>query len=698
MNRNLLELLRRGLGNSQATFHVGQEEAIRAVIEPPHRALVVQATGWGKSMVYFLATKVLRDQGKGPTLVVSPLLSLMRNQVTAAVNLGLKAGHYTSANPESWEDIQKRLLANEIDLLLISPERLANEEFQSFVASSSLARVGLLVIDEAHCISDWGHDFRPDYQRLGRLIRNLPTTTSVLATTATANDRVVEDVLEQIGKNVRLIRGSLARKSLKLQVVNGFNAAERMAWLSDHLNDFEGSGIIYTLTRRDADRLAEWLRLRGYPVEAYHSSLADTPEESTLLRIEREESLLNNGIKALVSTVALGMGFDKPDLGFVVHFQSPGNLVAYYQQIGRAGRAIEAAHAVLFLGQEDDSIHEYFIDRASPSPEDIDQVLTALDESDNGLSVPKIMGAVDLKKGEVEKVLKCLSILEPSPIVKVNTSWRRTPAPYHHNHARDQLLRERRGEERKRFVEFAQAKGCYLELVRTELNDETAEPCGQCSNCLGQALLSNEYGQESLAAAQRFLNESEFAFEPRKRWESGALPTYAFSGNIARELQCESGLCLSLFGDPGIGSWIREDKHAGRFREDLVEASRQALFRQGILDRVDWLAAVPSRRSGSVPDFAARLAENMGVPFLNSVSKIKDTPPQKEQRNSFHQSANLDGAFEVGEVREGTVLLVDDMVDSRWTFTIIAALLRKAGAGAVIPFALTLSANRGDDE
>lgn len=698
MKFDLLALLRKGLQDPDASFHAGQEEAIRAVLETPFRALVVQATGWGKSMVYFISTRVLRDAGRGPTLVVSPLLSLMRNQVAAARNLGLVADHYTSSNPENWEEIERKLVGNEIDLLLISPERLANEDFQSFVSSSSLAKVGLLVIDEAHCISDWGHDFRPDYQRLGRLIRNLPQRTSVLATTATANDRVVEDVLTQIGEGTPLIRGSLARKSLKLQVIHGLNVAERLAWLSDHLNDLDGSGIIYTLTIRDADRVAEWLQGQGHRVEAYHAELATDRGVSNQLRLEREEQLLNNEVKALVSTVALGMGFDKPDLGYVVHYQSPGNLVAYYQQIGRAGRAIDSAKAVLFLGEEDDSIHDYFIDRASPSAHHIDAILSALEDADGGLSVPKIMSEVDLKQHEVEKVLKCLSVLEPSPVVKVGSSWRRTPQDYEHDHGRDAELKMRREEERARFVSFATSSGCYMEQVRQELNDSMAEACGQCSNCLGSEIVFSSYEEDTLVAAQRFLNQSEFIFEPRRRWQSGALPTYAFNGNIPTEFRCEPGLCISYFGDPGIGTWVRDDKHSGRFRDELVDAALQGLIRKEISGRVEWVTAVPSRRSQAVPNFAERLASRLGVPFLASVAKVKDTPPQKEQRNSFHQSANLDGAFDVATSRTGTVLLVDDMVDSRWTFTIVGALLRQQGADAVIPFVLTSTQNRGDDE
>lgn len=698
MTQDLLQLLRQALADPAAKFHEGQEEAIRAVILPPHRILLVQATGWGKSMVYFLATKVLRDSGRGPTLVVSPLLSLMRNQVSAAQNLGLVAEHYTSANPADWKTIQGGLVRDEIDLLLISPERLADEEFRRFIEASSLARVGLVVIDEAHCISEWGHDFRPDYQRLGRLVRSLPSSTSVLATTATANDRVVEDILQQVGENVRLIRGSLARKSLKLQVIQGLNAAERLAWISDNITDLPGSGIIYTLTVRDADRVARWLQSHGHRVEAYHSKLSSVPQECTRLRVERESMLLNNEVKALVATVALGMGFDKPDLGFVIHYQSPGNLVAYYQQIGRAGRAIESATAVLLSGSEDDEIHAFFIENAAPGGAQVNAVLEALGGVDDGLSVPEITRLVDLRNSDVERVLKYLSVRDPSPVVKVGTKWRRAAVAFSYDDELERDLIKTRMEERERFKKFLSGRECFMMQVRAELNDPRAEPCGQCSNCVGSSLVPIDYLADTLKAAQRFLNESEFSIEPRKRWESGALPSYGFSGRITPDVQCQVGLCLSQYGDPGIGTWAREDKEAGQFRDELVEAAVLALGRAGALDQVEWVTAVPSHRSDAVADFAARLAKRLSLRFIEAVEKVRVTAPQKQGRNSYHQSRNLDGAFKVRGVLPGVALLVDDMVDSRWTFTVIGALLRRAGVRGVVPFALASTAARRDDE
>ena len=348
-----LQLLRLGSGLSNATFRDGQEEAIRHIVEGRGRLLVVQRTGWGKSFVYFIATNLLREQGHGPALLISPLLSLMRNQLLAAQRMGVRAVTINSDNPNDWDSIERAIINNEVDILLISPERLANERFQTQVLSQVAARIALLVIDEAHCISDWGHDFRPHYRLIERIVRALPPNLRLLATTATANDRVMDDLQAVLGPQLDILRGDLNRPSLLLQTIRLSTQEERMAWLAEQLPNLPGSGIIYTLTVRDANRLSDWLKSRGINVEAYTGQ--------TDSRDELEQNLLDNKVKALVATTALGMGFDKPDLAFVIHYQTPGSVVAYYQQVGRAGRALESAYGVLLSGHEETDIIDYFI-------------------------------------------------------------------------------------------------------------------------------------------------------------------------------------------------------------------------------------------------------------------------------------------------------------------------------------------------
>ena len=416
-----LELLRLGTQNKSASFRDHQEEAIRHLVEGRGRLLVVQKTGWGKSSVYFIATKLLREQGAGPALLISPLLALMRNQITAAERMGVRALTIHSENKEDWETVEEKLARDEVDILLISPERLANEHFRNDVLGPVAGRISLLVVDEAHCISDWGHDFRPHYRFIERIVRQMPANLRLLATTATANNRVLADLQTVLGPNLTLSRGDLSRSSLLLQTIRIPSQAERMAWLATHVPNIAGSGIIYTLTVRDAEQVAEWLRSRGINAEAYSGESGDR-------RVELENALLQNRVKTLVATTALGMGFDKPDLAFVIHYQTPGSVVGYYQQVGRAGRALAAAHGVLLSGLEETEINEYFIESAFPSHDEVSQVLAALQRAPSGLTVNELMRHVNVRKGRIDKTLLLLSLESPSPIAKQKTKWMLTTA------------------------------------------------------------------------------------------------------------------------------------------------------------------------------------------------------------------------------------------------------------------------------
>src|SRR5271165_5224220 len=397
MHAQALRLLRQALGDNTSTFRDGQWQAISALVQRRARLLVVQRTGWGKSLVYFIATKLLRVRGAGCTILISPLLSLMRNQIAAARRIGVRAETINSTNETEWRRIEASLHRDELDVLLISPERLANDDFVTRSLLPIANRVGLFVVDEAHCISDWGHDFRPNYRRIVRILRALPLTIPVLATTATANDRVVRDIVEQLGPNLEVQRGPLTRASLSLQNITLRSAAERMAWLASILPQLKGSGIVYTLTVPDSKRLAHWLQYQRIDAEPYHGAM-ETNEREVL-----ENRLLNNEIKALVATVALGMGFDKPDLGFVIHYQRPGSVVHYYQQVGRAGRAVDDAYGILLNGEEDDDIAEYFIRSAFPSPEDVKLLMAIMRTANDALTMAKLQERVNLASGKIEK-------------------------------------------------------------------------------------------------------------------------------------------------------------------------------------------------------------------------------------------------------------------------------------------------------
>jgi ATP-dependent DNA helicase RecQ len=563
MQAEALVQLRKALGNAKAEFRDGQFEAISALVQRRARLLVVQRTGWGKSLVYFLATRFLRDQGAGCTLLISPLLSLMRNQMAAARNIGVRAETINSANEADWPRVEQGLHRNEIDVLLISPERLANDDFVNRCLLPIANRLGLFVVDEAHCISDWGHDFRPDYRRIVRILRALPRNIPVLATTATANDRVVRDVVEQLGPNLEVQRGPLTRASLNLQNIYLRSQAERMAWLANILPNLPGCGIVYTLTIRDSERLAEWLRSQGIDAEPYNGPM-ETEQREAL-----EDRLLNNDVKVLVATIALGMGFDKPDLGFVIHFQRPASVVHYYQQVGRAGRATDDAYGILLNGAEDDEIADYFIRTAFPAPQDIDELLTAMRAADDTVTVPKLQERVNLSKGKIEKILKFLLLESPSPIQKTAAGYVLNPVPWQMPVDRIERIVNLRRQEQERMKAYMAYQKCLMQFLAEELNDPSAKPCGKCAGCAG-GLLPEDYPDHLARAAVEFLGQLENPVSPRKRWPSG-LPDPRLRGNIPADRQAQEGRALCRWGDPGFGALVRQGKqHDHHFDDQLV--------------------------------------------------------------------------------------------------------------------------------
>lgn len=690
-------LLRIAMRNPHADFRSGQWEAIDHIVNRRGKELCIQRTGWGKSMVYFVAAKLMRAEGRGVTLIVSPLLALMRNQIQAANRLNLNALTINSTNAVQWPAIRKALLADHADLLLISPERLANDDFVANVLQPIAARIGMLVIDEAHCISDWGHDFRPDYRRIGQILERLPNNIAVLATTATANRRVEQDVGAQLGDNVHIQRGPLMRNSLALQVIQMPSVADRLAWLAERIPALPGSGIVYTLTVRDAERVSAWLRQNGVDAHAYHSELKD------VVRQQLEDALSENELKCLVATSALGMGYDKPDLTFVIHFQTPSNVVAYYQQVGRAGRAIPLAHGVLLSGKEEANINEFFREAAFPPQWQVNRILSALDEAEYGMSVRDLERAVNLRPSQIEKVLKLLVVEPRSPIVRIDGKWFRTSNAFTMNHERIAHLTRQRELEWEQMQEYVANRRCSMQFLAEALDDTTSGPCGRCAVCLQESMLPIQTERATLTAARRFVRHSEMPLEPKKQWDLSALGHYAVQfhwrgQNIPQHLRGQEGRVLSRWGEPAWGALVAQGKATGRFDDELVAATIDLMrHRWPDAANASWVTCIPSLRHPKlVPDFARRLAEALGLPFRDVVKKVRETEPQKNMENRFYQSCNLDGAFAVNtDLCYCTpVLLVDDVVDSAWTLTLASALLRQAGVAAVLPFALATTATK----
>ena len=680
-----LELLRIGSCCADAEFRDGQEDAIRHIVEGRGRLLVVQKTGWGKSFVYFIATKLLREGGNGPALLVSPLLALMRNQIAAAERMGLRAATINSDNQDEWSDVEAKLGRNEIDILLISPERLANERFGTQILAGIAARISLLVIDEAHCISDWGHDFRPHYRLLERIVRTMPPNLRLLATTATANNRVMDDLTAVLGPMLEVSRGDLNRTSLSLQTIRLPNQAERLAWLAEQLATLQGHGIIYTLTVRDANQVAVWLKTRGFNVEAYTGETGERREEL-------EEALLHNKVKALVATTALGMGYDKPDLAFVIHYQMPGSVVAYYQQVGRAGRALDSAYGILLSGEEETDITDWFISSAFPTQQEVADVLGVLEEEPKGLSVPELMGRVNLSKGRIDKTIALLSLESPAPIAKQGSKWQLTAATLSKGFwERAERLTALRRDEQQQMQEyvslpFGSHMGFLIQALDGDPSVVSQPPLAQLPT-----IVNAELTREATA----FLRRTSLPIEPRLQWPAGGMPQYQLKGKIPENLRAQPGKALCIWGDAGWGGTVRQGKYNdGHFPDDLVVACVKMIREWNPQPAPTWATCVPSLRHPElVHNFAQRLSTALGLPFNAILTKTDNRPEQKTMANSTQQARNIDGSLALNgqPILHGPVLLVDDMVDSRWTLTASAWLLRSHGSGEVWPIALALT-------
>ncbi len=677
-----LELLH-DLTGSQAGFREGQLEAIRALAEERGRVLVVQRTGWGKSAVYLITTKILREGGAGPTILVSPLLALMRNQIAMASRLGVRAGTINSSNAEEWERVEAAIVADGVDLLLIAPERFANRRFQEQVMPVIGSRIGLVVIDEIHCISDWGHDFRPDYLRLRHILDRLPAGVPVVGTTATANNRVIEDVAGQLGSSLVLHRGGLARSGLQLDVLRMPDPAKRLAWLVEALKELPGTGIVYCLTIRDVDRVTAWLQRHGVTAAAYHGDGEAPDREIT------EQDLLHNRVKAVVATSALGMGFDKPDLAFVIHFQSPGSPIAYYQQVGRAGRALERSWGFLLVGEEDREIQDWFIKTAFPPRALAEQVVSILEEAGSPVGMAYLESKVNLGRTRLTQMMKVLEV--EGAVEHTGGRYRRTGQPWTYPLERFNGVTAARRREQQVMIEYRDHAGCLMEFLGRQLDDPDAAPCGICRNCAGP-FFKIELDPDLVREASDYLRQQPLEIESRKQWPSG---TGLRSGKIAMESRLETGRALSEWGDGGWGSLVRKGKYQDQtFHDALVEASVRLLKAWNPQPEPSWVTFVPSlTRDTLVAGFAGRLALKLGLPLHAVVGKRQSNRPQKEMQNSAQQYGNVSEAFQIsGDVPAGPVLLVDDVVDSRWTLTVIGVLLREAGSGPVFPFALAAAA------
>jgi len=686
--------LRRLVGREDAQFRDGQFDAIEALVAGRARVLVIQRTGWGKSAVYFVATALRRAEGAGPTVIISPLLALMRDQIGAAERAGIRAVTMNSANATDWDDVRAALAADEVDVLLVSPERLNNPRFREEQLPDLARRCGLLVVDEAHCISDWGHDFRPDYRRIRDLLDGLPPDTPVLATTATANARVVSDVEAQLatgGGSVTTIRGGLARDSLRLGVLRSMSPEQRLGWLIAHLGDLPGSGIVYALTVSGAEDIASGLRAAGHEVAAY-TGRTDPADRERL-----ENSLRHNHIKALVATSALGMGFDKPDLGFVVHVGAPSSPVAYYQQVGRAGRATERADVLLLPGPEDQDIWRYFASVSMPREEQASAVLTALAEAGRPLSTAAIETIVDIRRTRLELLMKVLDV--DGAVNRVSGGWMSTGHAWTYDAERYAWVAQQRQAEQDQMLAYERSGECRMAFLQAALDDETAAPCGRCDNCAG-VWFPTDVPDRVIGAARDQLTRVGVPLEPRAMWPTGMDRLgVTLKGKIAPELQAAEGRALARLSDLGWGQRLRPLLAADEpVPAELFRAVVQVLKEWGWQERPVAVVSIPSRaRPHLVRSLAAGIAEVGRLRDLGDLDLVDGGPVGEAGGNSAFRLAGVWQRLAVGASLAdalagipGPVLLVDDYVNSRWTMTEATRVLREAGAPAVLPLVLAI--------
>ncbi|MBB1051639.1 DEAD/DEAH box helicase [Dietzia sp. CW19] len=702
--RSRADELLTALAGQGAALREDQWTAIEALVADRRRALVVQRTGWGKSAVYFIAARLLRELGSGPTVIVSPLLALMRNQVEAAARAGVRAATINSANMTEWDDVRASVRAGEVDVLLVSPERLNNPDFRDTVLPALAADAGLVVVDEAHCVSDWGHDFRPDYRRIRTLLADLPEGVPVLATTATANDRVVRDVAQQLGVGERpvgsghpgtdagdpaesdtlVLRGGLDRESLRLSVVAIDDSERRAAWLVENLESLPGSGIVYSLTVAAAEDMAELLTSAGHRVSAY-TGRTDAAE-----REELERALLDNELKALVATSALGMGFDKPDLGFVVHLGAPPSPISYYQQIGRAGRAADRAEVVLLPGPEDRAIWNHFASLAFPAEDVVRRVLDAL-EPDRPQSTQALEPAVDLGRTRLEMVLKVLDV--DGAVQRVRGGWISTGRQWHYDAERYAGLAEARKAEQAAMIEYERTDSCRMEFLRSQLDDPTLDPasdgCGRCDNCTGERR-TTAVDASALTRAREALERPGVVLPPRRQWPTGlARLDVPLKGKITDGPA--EGRALARLTDLGLGQKLRgllaePDQEAPDW---VVRACVPVLRDWGWDERPTGVAALlTGERPILVGSLARALAQMGRMDHLGELTRDSALPPVTAQ-NSAYRVAQLWGTFTgPTTVPDGPVLLVTDLFGTGWTATEAARHLRSTGAPAVLPLAV----------
>lgn len=660
----------------QRTFHLPRfyDEQWRAISQllQGHRILMIERTGFGKSLCFQFPATLM----EGVTVVFSPLIALMRDQVQALAALGIEA---RLINSEQDIELNRQTiadaLAGRVKILYIAPER---QESTEWIEATRQLRLAMIVVDEAHTISVWGHDFRPAFRRIVNLVNLLPAGMPVLAATATATRRVQDDIERQIGRGITTIRGQLMRDNFRLHVIEVGSDDEKMAWLAANVAALPGTGLIYTGIRADTDLYARWLRYRGVEAVSYNAGLdAET-------RKDIERGLKANRWKCIVSTNALGMGIDKPDIRFIIHTQMPASPIHYYQEIGRAGRDGLPTDIILFFNgtrDEDGWSHDCqlpraFIDTAKPRTECYRQVIDAL--KDDVLGERDIVKRCNLKSTQF-RVIKA-DLIEQGIIreVKVARSKKyeyQFGAPELDTSGFEQLRRAKMADLRamRDYVSTREPRMAYLCRYLGDATPPVAAGCDNTTEPRWTATLDAE-----MQAALDDFRETYF-------------PEITVAERKNNIIDSVAG---SYYGVSTVGRALRRSKYegGGPFPDFLLGLTLKAYRKTFHNKHLDFVMSVPPTVSGTlVEEFARRIASVLRVPYSPLLVKTRTTQVQKLFHSAYSKRDNISGAFALqgsADLRGTTILLVDDIFDSGATLKEIGRVLTAAGAKEIVPIVI----------
>lgn len=628
------------------------------------RVLLIEKTGFGKSLCFQFPAILF----KGTTVIFSPLIALMRDQVKNLNSLGISAKCINSEQtPEENSQIISETKEGKLKILYIAPERQENSEW---IEATRQMNLSMVVVDEAHCISVWGHDFRPSFRRILNLVNLLPKGMPVLATTATATKKVEADIAQQMGGNLTIIRGNLMRENFRLFVIKVNSEDEKLIWLGKNLSKLPGSGILYTGTRVDTEIYSKWFEYLKIPSIGYNAGL--DPDS----RIAIENGLMKNQWKCVISTNALGMGIDKPDIRFIIHTQIPQSPVHYYQEIGRAGRDVDPADIILFYNPEDRDLPEAFIEGGRPAIPKYEKVIEAV--KSELLGERELMRRTNLKQTQI-RVIKA-DLVEQNIIREVTIGRSKkfeyiSGAPKLNPKAFEEL-RALKTADLEKMIGYVETKGSRMKYLCDFLGDSDDRFFKNCDNTGLQKLkvtITPDWTEKLQAYRENYFPE---------------LKVETKGSNLV------NGVAASYYGVSNVGAAIHRSKYenGGNFPDFLLRFTLKAFRKKFDQEKFDMILYIPPTKSGElVKNFAIKISQVLKFPISHNLRKQRQISEQKVFENSYLKADNVRDAFIYNnstEIEDKSILLIDDIFDSGATVKEIGRYLTNSGAKKIAPLVI----------